>query len=94
VRATEYPYSSAATHITQRDPLGLINIQKWRGISNGINWGEVLSRGENEKYIGLIHRHLRTGQPLGTDSFLSKIESYLGRKIRSLPVGRAKNNPK
>ncbi len=90
----DYKYSSAAAHVTQKDPLGLINIKKWREISNGIDWEEVLSRRENEKYVGLIRRHFRTGRPLGTDKFLSKVESYLGKRLRPLPIGRPKNKQK
>ncbi|MBX3178229.1 MAG: hypothetical protein KF886_12780 [Candidatus Hydrogenedentes bacterium] len=29
-----------------------------------------------------------TGRPLGTDSFLSRLEAQLGRRLRALPVGR------
>jgi hypothetical protein len=29
-----------------------------------------------------------TGRPLGSDAFLSKLETVLGRRVRPLPVGR------
>jgi putative transposase len=29
-----------------------------------------------------------TGRPLGSDAFLSKLETLLGRRVRPLPVGR------
>lgn len=31
-----------------------------------------------------------TGSPLGSDSFLSKAEHLIGRRIRPLPIGRQK----
>ena len=37
-----------------------------------------------------LRLNTRTGRPLGTDSFLSKIEVLLGRRVRALPVGRPK----
>ena len=30
----------------------------------------------------------QTGRPLGSDSFLAKLETALGRRVRPLPVGR------
>jgi hypothetical protein len=29
-------------------------------------------------------------RPLGSDAFLSKVESLMGRRIRPLPIGRPK----
>jgi hypothetical protein len=31
-----------------------------------------------------------TGRPLGSDAFLSKVESLVGQRIRPLPIGRPK----
>ncbi|MCL5279774.1 MAG: hypothetical protein M1376_07700 [Planctomycetes bacterium] len=31
-----------------------------------------------------------TGRPLGSDRFMSKLETLLGRRVRPLPVGRPK----
>jgi hypothetical protein len=31
---------------------------------------------------------LHTGRPLASDSFLSKLETKIGRRLRPLPVGR------
>jgi putative transposase len=35
-------------------------------------------------------QHERTGRPLGSDRFLAKLETLLGRRVRPLPVGRPK----
>ena len=37
-----------------------------------------------------IRRNTYTGRPLGTDSFLSKVEHLIGRRVRPLPIGRQK----
>lgn len=34
----DYPYSSASAHIRNKDKTGLINIDKWIQISNGVDW--------------------------------------------------------
>jgi hypothetical protein len=38
--------------------------------------------------------HCRTGRPLGTDKFISKLETVSGRRLRALPIGRPKNEKK
>ena len=46
--------------------------------------------GVDEEGLARLRLNTRTGRPLGTDSFLSKIESLIGRRVRALPVGRPK----
>ena len=38
--------------------------------------------------VNRLRLHTRTGRPLGSDSFLSKVETYLGRRVRAIPRGR------
>ena len=35
-----------------------------------------------------VRRYTLTGRPLGSDSFLSKLETAFGRRLGPLPVGR------
>jgi hypothetical protein len=42
--------------------------------------------------IQRVRLHTRTGRPLGGDTFLSKIETCLGRRIRANPRGRPKGS--
>jgi hypothetical protein len=39
-----------------------------------------------------ISPHLYPGRPLGDDTFLSKIETYRGRRVRANPRGRPKGS--
>jgi putative transposase len=41
-----------------------------------------------------LRLNTHTGRPLGSDSFLSKLEKLLGRRVRPLPVGRPKKSKK
>ena len=41
-----------------------------------------------------FRQNTQTGRPLGTDSFLSKPEHTLGRRVRALPVGRPRKQKK
>lgn len=86
-----YRWSSAAAHTGGSDEFGLIDKARWQEQSLGIDWkqalGQKLDRREIDASLG---RCCRTGRPLGTDSFISKLEVRLGRRLRSLPVGRPK----
>ncbi|HOC70979.1 MAG TPA: hypothetical protein PKO23_19425 [Candidatus Hydrogenedentes bacterium] len=42
---------------------------------------------DDAEKAGRIYRHTTIGRPLGSDSFLSRLESVLGRRARTLPVG-------
>ena len=55
-----------------------------------MDWEREL-RGRSEKEdIEKVRVYCRTGRPLGSDGFISKLESKLGRRLRALPVGRPK----
>jgi len=38
--------------------------------------------------LRLLKIRTQTGRPLASDSFVSKVETFLGRRVRPLPVGR------
>ncbi len=44
--------------------------------------------------IDKLRIYCRTGRPLGTDKFISKLETVIGRRLRPLPVGRPKKKAK
>ena len=84
-----YPWSSAAVHAGERKDDGLLELGLWRE-SHGdeARWREVLEQGIDPDFSEIFRSKTRTGRPLGTDSFLSKLEARLGRRVRALPVGR------
>jgi putative transposase len=43
--------------------------------------------------LDLLHRHERTGRPLGEDSFLDQLEQRLGRRLRPQKPGPKKQVP-
>jgi len=88
-RPEDYPWSSAACHCGGSDLSGLLDPSAWRREYPGRTWKRVLSEETGESYDGL-RLHTRTGRPLGTDSFISKIEVTLGQRVRALPIGRQK----
>ena len=88
-RPEEYPWSSAACHCGASDVSGLLDPSAWSSEYPGRTWKRVLTSQAAEPCEAL-RLHTRTGRPLGTDSFISKIEATLGRRVRALPIGRQK----
>ncbi len=94
-RAWNYPWSSASAHVNgSSDAYGLIDAGRWKELSGSMDWKEVLQGRESEADITKMRAYCRTGRPLGSDSFISKLESKLGRRLRALPVGRPAKNKK
>jgi len=85
-----YRWSSASAHTGGEDEFGLIDVERWRQQSAGINWKSVLRAGMDDRQINRIRVYCRTGRPLGSDSFVSRLESIVGRRLRALPIGRPK----
>jgi len=88
-RAWEYPWSSAARNVEPTSGAGSdtynllhqeISPEQWRATLEAV--------GKSSDICDTIRRNTYTGRPLGSDSFLSKVEHYLGRRVRALPVGR------
>lgn len=76
----DWPWSSAAPHMEGKDDI-LVNVVPLLKMVN-TPWGSFLARDVQEKEIELFRKHERTGRPLGENSFLGKMESLLGRKIK------------
>lgn len=92
--ARRYAWSSAAIHCGARDEVGLLDERRWKHLSAGLDWEGELSHGLETKQMDRIRRSMHTGRPLAGDSFLSKLEHALGRRLRPLPVGRPKKQKK
>jgi putative transposase len=93
-QAWEYPWSSAAMHCRKgADPSGLLLPGDCFGQMSAREWKSVLKTpAASESMIDRLRLHTRTGRPLGDDTFLSKVETYLGRRIRAIPRGRPKGS--
>jgi len=89
-RAWEYPWSSAAAHVNGKDELGLLAMDRWKELLDGQDWKRLLMEPEDEAEVRRLRLSTHRGRPLGSDSFLSKLERRLGRRVRPWPVGRPK----
>jgi len=52
------------------------------------DWIEVLTEVPDETETRWLRLNTHTGRPLGSDGFVSKLERFLERRLRPLPVGR------
>jgi len=91
-KAWRYAWSSAAAHVDAGATSDLLNLSEWYDRISAGRWREELSRGLKESDAKELQSRTYTGRPLGSDSFLSKLERVLGRRVRPLPVGRPKKN--
>ena len=89
-----YRWSSAGFHIGQEDEFCLMDKKRWRQQSSSLDWKNILRRKLEKLDIDKLRIHCRTGRPLGTDKFISKLETVIGRRLRALPVGRPKKKVK
>jgi putative transposase len=88
--AWRYPWSSAAAHTGERDRSGLLDLTEWAKHWKAEAWKEALRTPEDESELSTLRISTHRGRPLATDSFLSKLEHKLGRRLRPLSVGRPK----
>ena len=84
----DYEWSSAAIHAGTGGRPGLIDVRQWFRIVSASEWKDILANDVDEEELRVFRQGILNGRPLGSDSFLSKLETSLGRRLRPLPVGR------
>ena len=83
-----YPWSSAAVHTGRGEPTQLLDVATWRREVLPKDWEEVLTQADDEEVVRLLRIRAQTERPLASDRFMSKVETFLGRRVRPLPVSR------
>jgi putative transposase len=92
-RAWRYEWSSAAAHTEESAQSDLLNLPWWYKQFSAEAWRKELAEGVTEEEATRIRMRTQTGRPLGSDRFVSKLETLLGRRVRPLPVGRPRKSP-
>jgi hypothetical protein len=59
-----------------------------RAAARAADWRAALTQPQDEKAIASLRLCTSRGRPLGSDSFVSKLERRIGRRLRPLPLGR------
>jgi len=65
-----------------------LDLHRWQEQMSPEQWRQELAEGLTRAEVDLLRLRTHTGRPLGSDAFLSKLETVLGRRVRPLPVGR------
>ena len=79
----DYPWSSARAHLTgEDDTLSLVAPL----LEIVPNWQEFLQLSSLDE-VDMLHRHERTGRPLGTQHFVDKLETTLSRILHPQKPG-------
>jgi putative transposase len=92
--AWEWPWSSAAAHVgaAMADPLLAPDWKEWTlgagfGEWDAQRWAESLGAQQEDQALA-IRRATVTGEPLGPEEFLERLESEAGHRLRVLKRGR------
>ena len=70
------------------DETGLLDMAWWARKSRGRDWPACLQRRQDESEVAALRLSTHRGRPLGSDSFMSKLEKLVGRSRMT------KENPK
>jgi len=77
-RPQDYPWSSAAAHISGTED-ALLTVSPLRKMKK--NWERFLLQSTDGETAVLIKQHDRTGRPVGSKNFLEKLERILDRPL-------------
>jgi putative transposase len=89
-KAWLYEWSSAIWHTDAGSKSDLLDLRQWYGIVDTTQWKDILSEGIEPSDAKKLAANTYSGRPLGSDSFISKLEKAAGCRLRPLPVGRPK----
>ena len=88
-RPEEYRWSSAKAHVQEQDDI-LVKAGPLLGIID--DWQGLLTSDLSEKEYKTLRRHERSGRPLGSDKFLSRLEKLTSRVLKKQKPGPKKKN--
>jgi putative transposase len=83
--ASQWPWSSARPHLTSRDDRLVKTAPLLAMVAD---WRKFLDTAVCEEQLRDLRQHGRTGRPLGSASFLDRLESMVGRVLRPQKGGR------
>ena len=77
------------------DATGLLDLAAWaERLPRGLDWRDALTDTQDDATVEQVRLWTSRGRPLGGDSWISKLETKLNRRLRPLPVGRPQQERK
>jgi putative transposase len=87
-QAVEYLWSSAEAHVNGRDEWSLLDRETWRRISTRNDWADALrDRVMEADEMARLRKATKTGRPLGSETFVGKLEARLRRTLKRRKTG-------
>jgi len=89
---TDYIWSSAKSHsaLSHNDIIDVNTLFKYIEIEQN-KWKKFVDEGDDPDEVAAIRKYTVTGRPLGSSTFIQKLEKKFGERLHALPVGRPKN---
>lgn len=88
-RLRDWPYSSLETHLRGDD--AFVNV---KGLAAYVeDWKSFVRTDATDEEMKRFRLHARSGRPLGSQSFVRRIESLVGRALRAGRPGRPQKIP-
>jgi len=81
----QWPWSSAAAHVAGKDDR-LVTVRPLLAKVPG--WRRFVAQEETQEEVEVLHRHTRTGRPLGDIKFVLRLEGLLDRRLVPGKPGR------
>ncbi len=81
-RVEQYPWSSAAAHLTGLDPRNVLDMNFWLDRGAAENWRSLHATPEELLAVRLLQRATFTGRPVGSAGFIEQLEVQLERTLR------------
>ena len=91
-KAWRWRWSSAAAHCGLEKKSELLDISLWKEEIKFDEWRKLLEQPDDKDIVSKLWLSTSRGRPLGSDAFIAKLETKLGRRIRALPRGRPIKN--
>ena len=82
--AGDYAWSSAMAHLRGKDDT-LVKVKPM--LDRVADWREYLAEAVDSTELRELRRHNRTGRPLGSDEFITRLEQTTGRDLRPKKPG-------
>ncbi len=85
IDAADWPFSSAKAHLSGRDDR-LVRVAPM--LAMVADWRGLLNSAIPEEELRDLREHGRTGHPLGSTTFVYRLEQAIGRVLRPKKPGR------
>jgi putative transposase len=83
----QYPWSSAAGHVTGRDSAGLVDEWAWSELELQADWQQRLESKLGDETAAELRQATYAGLPFGDAGFVAQLERSHARRLRPAPPG-------